>query len=55
MSPYAKALVEYVQSVSAKEFDAEGYLDTYLPDWRGLNCAPKAKQHVVISPANEDK
>lgn len=55
LTAYATELLEYVKRVSAKEFDAEGYLDTYIPDWRSRKSAPKPNQHVVISTVNEDE
>ncbi|UCX05447.1 hypothetical protein [Shewanella glacialimarina] len=55
LTPYAKRLMKYVQSVSAKGFDAQGYLDTYLPKWRDIKSAPKATKSIVIDSANDEQ
>jgi hypothetical protein len=55
MTPYAKQLLQYVQNVSAKGFDAQGYLDTYTPKWREIKRAPKTTKSIVIDSVNDEQ
>tara|TARA_R110002033_G_scaffold124195_3_gene166338 strand:- start:591 stop:764 length:174 start_codon:yes stop_codon:yes gene_type:complete len=54
LTAYAKQLLQYVQAYSPKQFDAERYLDTYIPDWRNRKRGPKAKRIVVIDDGSTD-